>query len=118
MTDATRTMIWRRGQDDPRALLDREWLVTNGLGGYASGPLSSANTRRYPGLLIAALAGNYGRTLMLGHLSDRLRVPDGAVFDLGGEGQAGGRTTRVHGADHLTEFRLEHGLPVWTFELP
>src|SRR4051812_26636429 len=116
-TDAIRTMIWRRGQGDPRALLDREWLVTNGLGGYASGTLSWANTRRYHGLLIAALAGSYGRTLMLGHLADRLRLTDGEVVDLGGEERVGGRTSRMHGADHLTEFRLDHGLPVWTFEL-
>jgi hypothetical protein len=41
---------------DPDALLSREWLVTNGLGGYASGTVAGACTRRYHGLLIAALA--------------------------------------------------------------
>ena len=41
-------------------LLDREWLVTNGLGGYASGTVSGAITRRYHGLLIAALPAPLG----------------------------------------------------------
>ena len=41
--------------NDPEALVTREWLVTNGLGGYASGTVSGVITRRYHGLLIAAL---------------------------------------------------------------
>ena len=40
------------GSPDP--LLDREWLVTNGLGGFASGTLAGTGTRRYHGLLVAA----------------------------------------------------------------
>src|SRR5205823_6430103 len=48
------------GFDLPR-LLDREWLVTNGLGGYASGTISGASTRRYHGLLIAAHPAPLGR---------------------------------------------------------
>jgi predicted glycogen debranching enzyme len=113
-----RILAWRRDEDDPRRLLDREWLVTNGLGGYASGTLSGAHTRRYHGLLIAALAGQFGRTLMLGHLSDRLRLPDGSIVGLGGEERARGDTLDLHGAAHLAEFRLNHGLPVWRFEFP
>lgn len=115
---AVRTLSWKRDEDDPRRLVDREWLVTNGLGGYASGTLSGAHTRRYHGLLIAALAGSFGRTLMLGHLSDRLRLPDGTVVGLGGEERARGRALHLHGAAHLAEFRLNHGLPVWQFEFP
>ncbi|QDV38649.1 amylo-alpha-1,6-glucosidase [Tautonia plasticadhaerens] len=117
-TDTIRTLAWRRDEDDPRRLLDREWLVTNGLGGYASGTLSGAHTRRYHGLLIAALAGSFGRTLMLGHLSDRLRLPDGSVVGLGGEERARGDALDLHGAAHLAEFRLNHGLPVWRYEFP
>ena len=118
MPDLTRTLQWKRSEDDPRRLLDREWLVTNGLGGYASGTLSGAHTRRYHGLLIAALAGTFGRTLMLGHLSDRLRLPDGKLVGLGGEERRRGDALDLHGAAHLVEFRLEHGLPVWRYEFP
>ena len=50
-------MSWPEGGRST-ALLDREWLVTNGLGGYAAGSLSGVITRRYHGLLIAALPQN------------------------------------------------------------
>ncbi len=43
----------------------REWLVTNGIGGYASGTVAGLLTRRYHGLLVAALKPPLGRTLML-----------------------------------------------------
>src|SRR6185503_1627928 len=47
------------------ALSRREWLVCNGLGGYASGTIGGAPTRRYHGYLIAALANPAGRVMML-----------------------------------------------------
>ena len=50
----TRAMPWDHAQKSRELLLNREWLVTNGLGGYASGTVSGAITRRYHGLLIAA----------------------------------------------------------------
>ena len=52
----------------------REWLVTNGLGGYASGTVAGAVTRRYHGLLIASLPAPLGRMVMLNHLLERVRV--------------------------------------------
>ncbi len=48
--------------------LRREWLVTNGLGGYASGTLAGPLTRRYHGLLVAALTPPVGRTVLVGGL--------------------------------------------------
>ncbi|KPV48423.1 hypothetical protein SE17_38155, partial [Kouleothrix aurantiaca] len=48
---------------DLLAGLRREWLVTNGLGGYASGTLAGPNTRRYHGLLVAALEPPVARTV-------------------------------------------------------
>ena len=62
-------------QDWPRRDIRREWLVTNGLGGYASGTLDGLLTRRYHGLLIAALPNPFGRFMMLHGLSERFRMP-------------------------------------------
>ena len=49
-----------RGIPNPTRICSEEWLVTNGLGGYASGTVSGAITRRYHGLLIAASAESAG----------------------------------------------------------
>src|SRR5262249_723163 len=57
---------------DPVLLLTREWLVANGLGGYASASVSGACTRRYHGLLIAALPAPLGRMVMLSHFGEEL----------------------------------------------
>ena len=46
----------------------REWLVTNGLGGFASGTVGGALTRRYHGLLVAALAPPVQRTVLVAKL--------------------------------------------------
>src|ERR1700720_45996 len=84
-----RSMPWDGTQMSRELLLTREWLVTNGLGGYASGTVSSVITRRYHGLLIAALPAPFGRTLMLSQLLERVRLPGGEVATLGSM-----RTTR------------------------
>ncbi|MCA9207047.1 MAG: glycogen debranching enzyme N-terminal domain-containing protein, partial [Planctomycetales bacterium] len=97
-------------------LLTREWLVTNGLGGYASGTVSNVATRRYHGLLIAALPAPFGRTLMLAHLSEQIRLADNDVVRLGGEEDSAG-TLQLYGAEYLTDFWLEMGLPVWRYEI-
>src|SRR5262245_22587766 len=97
-------------------LLSHEWLVANGLGGYAAGTLAGVASRRYHSLLSAALPGPLGRRVMLNHLSELIRLPDGRTFLFGGEEKAGGRL-ELHGTDYLVEFRLEQGLPVWRFEL-
>ena len=100
---------------DLAVLLDREWLVTNGLGGYSCGTLVGAATRRYHGLLIAAHPAPLGRVMMFNHLAEQFRFPDWSVAAVGGAERAGG-TLEVHGADILTQFRLEMGLPVWRYE--
>jgi predicted glycogen debranching enzyme len=101
---------------DADSLLGREWLVTNGLGGFASGTVAGVPTRRYHGLLVSALPTPLGRTVMLNHLSEWLRLPGGQRFQIGGQERAGG-TLEWPGAAHLREFRLEEGLPVWRYEL-
>ncbi len=95
-------------------LMTREWLVTNGLGGYASGRILGFVSRRYHALLVAALPSPYGRTVMLNHLGDRIVFPDGTHAELSPEDPL----ARSPGdAGHLIEFRLEQGLPVWKYEV-
>jgi predicted glycogen debranching enzyme len=112
-----RRMPWpgaAAGNTEP--LLTREWLVTNGLGGYASGTVSGVITRRYHGLLIAALPAPFGRVEMLNHLAEQVHLPDGRSAALSGE-QRVGSAPELHGAQYLREFRLEMGLPVWQFDI-
>src|SRR5690349_23079067 len=89
-------------------LLSHEWLVTNALGGYGSGTIAGVASRRYHSLLIAALPAPLGRQVMLNHLSEMIRLPDGTTVQFGGEERAGG-VLALHGANYLTEFRLEGG---------
>jgi predicted glycogen debranching enzyme len=104
------------GEAAEESLLTREWLVTNGLGGYASGTVAGIPTRRYHGLLVAALPAPLGRTMMLNHLSEQVRLPDGRVVRFGGQELVGGRL-ELPGAGHLLEFCLEDGLPVWRYRI-
>ena len=101
---------------DPVLLLTREWLVTNGLGGYASASVSGACTRRYHGLLIAALPAPLGRMVMLSHFGEEVAMADESVIDFSGE-ELSEEHIELHSADYLTEFRLEAGLPVWRFDI-
>src|SRR5579871_2772623 len=97
------------------SLVTREWLVTNGLGGYASGTVAGVATRRYHGLLIAALPNPLGRCMMLNHLMEQIRLPNGTTVYLGGE-EFADRSLTLPGGEYLTEFRLETGLPIWRYE--
>ena len=97
-------------------LLTREWLVTNGLGGYASGTMAAVNTRSQHGILVAALPVPLGRLLMLKQVAETLTFADGSSVVLTEETAAVDAPV-VHAVDHLVEFRLESGLPVWRFEM-
>jgi predicted glycogen debranching enzyme len=103
---------WRRGE--PReAMIAREWLVTNGMGGYASGSVGGVCTRRFHGLLIAALPAPYARTMMFNHLEESLVLADGTELHLSADEHAHGREIRYPSDDFFAEFALENGLPVW-----
>src|SRR5262245_51513640 len=102
-------------QSSPDALVSREWLVTNGLGGYASGTVSGAITRRYHGVLIAALPAPLGRIVMLSHLAEQLRI-DGRRREITLKERVGD-SLDAEGAGYLIEFRLEAGLPVWRYDV-
>ena len=116
MVFTNRSLPWDKTSHSRELLLEREWLVTNGLGGFASGTISGAITRRYHGLLIAALPAPYGRMVMWSHVSEFLRFADDDVVSLGAEERAGGQLN-LGAADYLHEFRLENGLPVWTYHV-
>ncbi|MBI3839289.1 MAG: glycogen debranching enzyme family protein [Planctomycetia bacterium] len=96
-------------------LLQREWLATNGLGGFASGSIAGVCTRRYHALLVAAMPAPLGRTIMANHLAEEVHLPDARVFTLSGR-ELGTRELQLPGAELLGEFRLELALPVWRFE--
>ena len=98
-----------------RERLRQEWLVTNGLGGYASGTISGAVTWRYHGLLIAALPSPLGRVVMLNHLAESLRLPDGRLVQFCGHESSPSDGT-VSCGEFLTEFRLENQMPVWRYQ--
>src|SRR3954469_10374599 len=100
------------GEPSPR----REWLVVNGLGGYASGTVAGVVTRRYHGLLVAALPAPLGRIVMLNHLLERVRLPSRGVVWLGDEDEVAGPNATDR-TDHLIEFRLEMGMPVWHYQI-
>src|SRR5687767_8234243 len=111
-----RSMAWDPTDPSRELLLNREWLVTNGLGGYASGTVSGAVTRKYHGLLVAALPAPLGRVVMWNHVSEFLRFDDNEVVSLGAEERAGGQLD-LKGAEYLREFRLEDGMPVWIYHV-
>src|ERR1041385_5926179 len=60
--------------NDFTAATSREWLVTNGIGGYASSSLAGADTRRYHGLLVAALHPPLGRAVLLSKLEETMEI--------------------------------------------
>jgi predicted glycogen debranching enzyme len=88
----------------------REWLVTNGLGGYASGTVAGMNTRRYHGLLVAPTA--LGNLVLLSQLEDALII-DGVRFPLSTNLYAG-NVLHPAGYLNLAEFRLDP-FPVFVF---
>ncbi len=91
----------------------REWLETNGIGGYASGTIAGAHTRRYHGLLVAATQPPLGRMLLLSKFEETLII-NGERFELSTNQYPG----EIHpeGYKYLSGFRLEP-FPIWTFEV-
>jgi predicted glycogen debranching enzyme len=100
---------------DLDTVLAREWLVTNGLGGFASGSVAGANTRRYHGLLFAALRPPVERTLMVAKL-DIAATLGGTTYSLATNEFADG-TIAPRGFEHLERFELEGTVPVWRFRI-
>jgi predicted glycogen debranching enzyme len=93
--------------------LQREWLVTNGLGGFASGAMPGLLTRRYHGLLVATLDPPLGRTLLVAKVEE-IASYNGQAYSLSANRWAGG-AIEPQGYRFLDRFRLEGTMPVWTF---
>ncbi|HZT86476.1 MAG TPA: amylo-alpha-1,6-glucosidase [Stellaceae bacterium] len=89
--------------ENPAEDARREWLLTNGLGGYASATISGEITRRYHGFLIAALPAPYGRMVMLTDVELEAEREDGSYIN-------------VRRSGHFIDFTLALGLPSWRYE--
>src|SRR5688572_19335216 len=96
---------------DFEAATSREWLETNGIGGFACGTISGANTRRYHGILTAAADPPLGRATLVSKLEETLTIDD-TLYEL----SANRYPARIHpqGYTYLKSFRLEP-FPTWTF---
>src|ERR1700752_4944802 len=106
----------RFGQDvcgNLEAALRREWLETNGLGGFASSTINGINTRRYHGLLVAATKPPVGRFVLLSKLEETLVVSDRS-FDLSANRYPG--VVHPQGFRYLKQFRLDP-FPVFTYAI-
>lgn len=91
----------------------KEWLVTNGIGGYASGTVSGLLTRSYHGLLLATLEPPLGITLMLTKLDETVDY-DQVSYPLHSNRWADG-TVAPHGYKQLESFHLDGTTPVWVY---
>ncbi len=98
---------------DPIISVTREWLVTNGLGSYASGTIAGQLTRRYHGLLFAALQPPLGRTLMLAKLEETAEY-DQQYYPLFSNCWMNDKIDPT-GYNHIESFELENGIPLWRF---
>lgn len=106
----------RFGEDVCRNLdsaLRREWLETNGIGGFASGTINGCNTRRYHGLLVAATKPPVGRFVLLSKFEETLIV-NGRAYELSTNRYPG--VVHPQGFQFLTQFRLDP-FPIFTFSV-
>ena len=93
----------------------REWLLTNGIGGFAAGSVAGAATRRYHGLLVAALHPPVGRTLLVAKL-DVAALYNDKTHALSSNEYADG-TVDPHGYRLIEQFALEGTIPTWTYAI-
>src|SRR6266567_7707257 len=98
---------------DLETALPREWLETNGLGGFASSTIIGLNTRRYHGLLVAATKPPVGRLVLLSKLEETFFI-EGQAFELSANRYPG--VVHPQGFRYLKQFRLDP-FPVFTYEV-
>ena len=115
MSEQAEIQFGREICGDLAAAESREWLVTNGIGGYASGTVAGSQTRRYHGLLIAALQPPVGRTQLVSAI-DEIAHYSGTDYSLATHRWSSGAVD-PRGFLHLESFHLEGTMPVWTYAL-
>ena len=98
---------------DFKSSREREWLETNGIGGYASSTVSGANTRRYHALLVAATKPPLGRMALLSKYEEAVII-NGVRTEISTNQYAG--AVHPQGYRLLTRFRLDP-FPVWTYQI-
>jgi predicted glycogen debranching enzyme len=94
---------------------EREWLVTNGIGGYASGTVAGVLTRSYHGLFVVALKPPLQRTLLLSKIDDTIEY-NGQSYPLFSN-RWQGNSVNPSGYEYIQSFRLEGTIPVWDFAM-
>ena len=115
MSEQAEIQFGREICGDLTAAESREWLVTNGIGGYASGTIAGSQTRRYHGLLVAALRPPVGRTQLVSAIDEIVHY-GGTSFSLATHRWASGAVD-PKGFFLLEDFHLEASMPVWTYAL-
>jgi predicted glycogen debranching enzyme len=98
---------------NPDSALTREWLETNGLGGFSSSTITGLNTRRYHGLLVAATKPPVGRIVMLSKVEETL-IAGGRRYELSSNQYPG--VIHPQGYKYQTGFRLDP-FPIFTYEV-
>ncbi|MEZ4970660.1 MAG: amylo-alpha-1,6-glucosidase [Flavobacteriaceae bacterium] len=92
-------------------MFNKEWLATNGLGGYASGAINGANTRQYHGLLVAAFEPPTNRTVVVAKIEERILM-DGQYHDISTNQYP--KTVFPNGGRYLKDFDVDP-TPTWLF---
>lgn len=102
---------------DPFPVIDREWIVTNGIGGYASGTIAGVLTRRYHGLLVAALDPPLGRTVLVAKIDDSVSFGKDLIPLFSNQWSEESSPIEPEGFRHLARFHLKGTTPVWSYEI-
>jgi predicted glycogen debranching enzyme len=110
---APHCVIGRDIANDFESASRREWLVTNGIGGFAAGTVAGANTRRYHGVLIASFKPPVERTVLVSKVNIAVHYLN-ARHELSADEFEGG-TIAPTGFTRIESFRIEDGIPVWRF---
>lgn len=101
--------------DDLLFYLGREWLCSNGLGGYASGTVLGVNTRRDHGTFVPYIGPPCGRYMMANHVTEEVSFGEKTHSLSGFEFKDGSISSEAN--KHIREFRLEYMVPVWIYDV-
>lgn len=111
--DISISIPWKAEQD-VKQLIEKEWLVTNGIGGYASSTIMGIPTRRYHGLFVPNLRAPRGRTVVIPLFEEEIETEKDIHLISGAETLGG---VEVQTPVCLRDFRWEWQIPKWTFEV-